>query len=216
MIKKCVVLGISMLFLVSDIFAQSQNNTNLRNQYLGVRYKDYRELRELTKVNSNMINLHYGIALMKKEDKHFLFLSKFENSENYSDDFQLRVIDIKEIPKFNEFYHCVSVKGCSQNGKNDPTLFALAVIEPQKYLTKIVKVWKLDKPTGKILDYTSSGVKCINYSQLAFVSESSWQSSGGGLLLATERFYTGCRLSERRLASFFMLKKTQRLISSNQ
>lgn len=171
MIKKCVLLGISMLFLVNEISAQSQNNTNLRNQYLGVRYKDYRELRELSKVNSNMINLHYGIALMKKEDKHFLFLSRFENSENHSDDFQLKVIDIKEIPKFNEFYHCVSVKGCSQNGKNDPTLFALAVIEPEKYLTKIVKVWKLDKPTGKILDYTSSGVKCINHSQLALVSE---------------------------------------------
>ena len=66
---------------------------------------------------------------------------------------------------------CVSVKGCSQNGKNDPTLFALAVIEPQKYLTKIVKVWKLDKPTGRILDYTSAGVKCVNHSQVALVSE---------------------------------------------
>lgn len=171
MIEKCVLLAISMLFWASEISAQSQNNTNLRNQYLGVRYKDYRELRDLAKVNSNMINLHYGIALMKKDEKHFLFLSKFENSENHSDDFQLKVIDIREIPKFNEFYHCVSVKGCSQNGKNDPTLFALAVIEPEKYLTKIVKVWKLDKQTGKILDYTSSGVKCINHSQLALVSE---------------------------------------------
>lgn len=73
MIEKCLLLAISVLFWVSGISAQSQNNTNLRNQYLGVRYKDYRELRELTKVNSNMINLHYGIALMKKEDKHFLF-----------------------------------------------------------------------------------------------------------------------------------------------
>lgn len=77
---------------------------------------------------------------MKKEDKHFLFLSKFENSVIHSDGFQLRVIDIIEIPKFNEFYHCVTVKGCSQNGEADPTLFALAVIEPQRYLTKIVKV----------------------------------------------------------------------------
>lgn len=171
MIKKCVLLAICVLFSKREIFAQSQNSTNLRNQYLGVRYKDYRELRDLSKINSNMINLHYGIALMKKDEKHFLFLSKFENSENHSDDFQLKVIDIKEIPKFNEFYHCVSVKGCLQNGKNDPTLFALAVIEPEKYLTKIVKVWKLDKPTGKILDYTSSGVKCINHSQLALVSE---------------------------------------------
>ena len=113
MIKKCVLLAVSMLFWASEISAQSQNNTNLRNQYLGVRYKDYRELRDLAKGNSNMINLHYCIALMKKDEKHFLFLSKFENSENHSDDFQLKVIDIREIPKFNEFYHCVSVKGLS-------------------------------------------------------------------------------------------------------
>lgn len=171
MIKKYLVLAVLLLFFMENISAQSQNNANFLKQYLGVRYKDYRELKELTKVNSNMINLHYGIALMKKEDKHFLFLSKFENSETNNNDFQLKVIDVIDIPKFNEFYHCVSVKGCSRNGKNDPTLFALAVIEPQKYLTKIVKVWKLDKPTGKILDFPNTGVKCINYGQLALVNE---------------------------------------------
>ncbi len=151
-----------MLFLAKNISAQSQNSTNLRNQYLGVRYKDYRELADISKINSTMINLHYGIAVMKKEEKHFIFLSKFENSLKNNDDFQLKVIDIIEIPKFNEFYHCVSVKGCSFKGVHDPTLFALAAIESQKYLTKIVKVWKLDKPTGKILDFSNTNVKCLN------------------------------------------------------
>lgn len=171
MTKNYVLIALFSLFGSELSFAQSQNSTNFKKQYLGVRYKDYRELNDITKINSSAINLHYGIALMKKEDKHFLFLSKFENSVNNSDDFQLRVIDIIEIPKFNEFYHCVTLKGCSQNGKTDPTLFALAVIEPQKYLTKIVKVWKLDKPTGKILDFSSAGVKCQNQAQLALVNE---------------------------------------------
>lgn len=170
MYKSYILLIILGLLGVKNTFAQSQNSTNLRKEYLGVRYKDYHELEEITKVNSTMINLHYGIALMKKEEKHFLFLSKFENSLKNNDDFQLKVIDIVEIPKFNEFYHCVSVKGCSFKGVHDPTLFALTAIESQKYLTKVVKVWKLDKPTGRILDFPNTDVKCLNQ-QVALVKE---------------------------------------------
>ncbi len=171
MSKKYTFLVILVLFGVKNIFAQSQNNTTLRNQYLGVRYKDYRELDDILKLNSTMINLHYGVALMKKEDKNYIFLSKFENSLNHHDDFQLKVIEIIELPKYNEFYHCISLKGCSLKGVNDPTLFALAAIEPNKYLTKIVKVWKLDKPTGKISDFPSVGVKCLNQQEAALVNE---------------------------------------------
>ena len=162
MIKNLLLFAVSFMFLVQKNFAQSPNSTNVKNQYLGVRYKDYRELDGILKINSTMINLHYGVAVMKKAEKHFLFLSKFENSLKNNDDFQLKVIEIIEIPKFNEFYHCVAVKGCSFKGILDPTLFALTVLEEQKYLTKIVKVWKLDKPTGKVLDFPNSDIKCLN------------------------------------------------------
>lgn len=168
--KSSILLIILMLFGAKNIVAQSQNSTNLRNQYLGVRYKDYRELEQISKINSTMINLHYGVAVMKKAEKYFLFLSKFENSLKNNDDFQLKVIDIIEIPKFNEFYHCVSVKGCNFKGVHDPTLFALAAMDEQKYLTKIVKVWKLDKPTGKILDFPNTDIKCLNQ-QVVLVKE---------------------------------------------
>jgi hypothetical protein len=171
MSKKYLFLIILVLFWVKNISAQSPNNTNLRNQYLGVRYKDYRELADISKINSTMINLHYGIAVMKKEEKFSIFLSKFENSVNHNDDFQLKVIDIIEVPKYNELYHCISIKGCSFKGINDPTLFALAAIEPQKYLTKIVKVWKLDKPTGKILNFPNTEVKCLNQHEASLVKE---------------------------------------------
>ncbi len=160
--KSYILLLILGIFGAKNILAQSQNNTNVKNLYLGVRYKDYQELADISKVNSTMINLHYGVAVMKKAEKHFLFLSKFENSLKNNDDFQLKVIDIIEIPKFNAFYHCVSVKGCSFRGILDPTLFALAATDEQKYLTKIVKVWKLDKSTGKVLDFPNSDVKCLN------------------------------------------------------
>jgi len=41
--------------------------------------------------------------LMKKEYEHFLLFSKLENFENHSEDFQLNIIEITKIPKFDEF-----------------------------------------------------------------------------------------------------------------
>lgn len=40
---------------------------------------------------------------MKKEYEHFLLFSKLENFENHSEDFQLNIIEITKIPKFDEF-----------------------------------------------------------------------------------------------------------------
>lgn len=159
-------------FADTVLFGQYQKSTNFRQSFVGLRFKDYKELGGLSKINSAAISLHYGIAHLRQGEKHILLLSKFENSTSNSDDFQLKVADVVEIPKFNEYYYSVAVKGCSQNGKNDSSLFALAVSEDQnKYLTKVVKVWKLDKTNGKIVDYPSAGIRCKNNIEKIVVSE---------------------------------------------
>lgn len=149
-------------FLYLENFAQSQKSTNQFVNYVGLRYKDYHELGGFKKINSTAINLHYGVAHLKKENKNLLFLSKFENSNRHNDDFQLKVMDVVELPSFNENYYCVSLKGCSVNGRKDATIFALAQKEEEKYLTKVVRTWKLDRETGKVYNYPSVGVKCLN------------------------------------------------------
>lgn len=147
------------LLLSFNLFSQ----TSLREKYMGVHYKDVEEINELKKISSSVINLHYGVTHVKSDDnKQVLFVSKFENSVNLHDDYQLRIVDVIEIPRFNENYYCVSLKGCSDNGKSDPTIFALAKKDYDKYLTTIVKVWKLDKSRGKLIDYPKLGVKCLN------------------------------------------------------
>lgn len=34
---------------------------------------DYQELKEISKINNDTINLHYGVAVMKKADKDLFF-----------------------------------------------------------------------------------------------------------------------------------------------
>jgi hypothetical protein len=67
MIKRCILLAISERFCENIISVQSQNNTNFRSQYLGLRYKDNRELRKLLKVNSNIVFFYYGIAINRRK-----------------------------------------------------------------------------------------------------------------------------------------------------
>lgn len=158
------LLSTVMLVLVSFLcFSQYQKSTNLKQKLLGDRFKDYNELQGLKKINSTVINLHYGVAHLQKGEKNLLLLTRFENSTRHQDDFELKVIDVIEVPNYNASYYSLAVKGCSQNGRNDATLFALAVNEDsKKYLTKVIKVWKLNKETGKIMDFPNAGVKCIN------------------------------------------------------
>jgi hypothetical protein len=161
--NKALLNTFLLVFVSCLCFGQYQKSTNLRQEFLGNRFKDYNELQGLTKINSTVINLHYGVAHLLKGDKNLLLLSKFENSTRYQDDFELKVIDVVDIPNYNASYYSLAVKGCSLNGKTDATLFALAVNEEsKKYLTKVIKVWKLNKETGKIMDFPNAGVKCIN------------------------------------------------------
>jgi hypothetical protein len=144
-------------------FGQYQKSTNLKQEFLGNRFKDYNELQGLKKINSTVINLHYGVAHLQKNDKNLLLLSKFENSTRHQDDFELKVIDVVEVPNYNTSYYALAVKGCSQNGRSDVTLFALVVNEDsKKYLTRVIKVWKLNKETGRITDFPNVGIRCLN------------------------------------------------------
>ncbi|WP_394995300.1 hypothetical protein [Emticicia sp.] len=63
-----------MAFLYEKIFLY-----NLRIiQILGISIwergtNDYQELKEISKINNDTINLHYGVAVMKKADKDLFF-----------------------------------------------------------------------------------------------------------------------------------------------
>ena len=156
--QKLLFLLVSLiLFSVKISFSQS----DMKGQYLGKKFKDYYEMKELSKISSAAVNLHYGVAHLKKGESDWLFLSTYINSEERLGDFDLKVIDIVALPKI-ETSQKLLLKNCQLNGKDDPTIFAKVLMEDTKYLTKILQVWKVDKPNGKIINFATSGVRCLN------------------------------------------------------
>jgi hypothetical protein len=155
----CLLIGI-ILFSIKVAFSQS----DIKVEYLGKKFKDYYEMKDLTKISSAAVNLHYGVAHLKKDNADWLFLSTYTNSETRPDDFDLKVIDIIALSEIEENTQKLMLKNCQLKGKDDPTIFAQVTMEDKKYLTKILKVWKVDKPNGKIITFSSSGVRCLNNS----------------------------------------------------
>jgi hypothetical protein len=56
-----------------------------------------------------------------------------------TNDYQMRVIDIIEIPPFKEEYFMVKLKNCSLNGRSDSSLFAMVVAEEKKTVKKCLE-----------------------------------------------------------------------------
>ena len=155
--KKNLLLA---LFLIGSFSIFSQQNTPIR---VGNVFKDVSEISGYSNQSSTAVNLHYGVNHIKSNNnEHYLISSKFEDGHLGTNDYQMRVIDIVEIPPFKEEYFMVKLKNCSINGRNNSSLFALVVTEEKRQLKNVLRVWKLNRKTGTLTSIKPEGVTCFN------------------------------------------------------
>lgn len=154
------------LFLTAALPAFSQQNMLIS---VGDVFKDVSEISGYSSKSSTAVNLHYGVNHIKSPtDEHYLISSKFEDGHMGTNDYQMRVVDIVEIPPFKEEYFMVKLKNCSLNGRSNSSLFAMVVAEEKRQLKNVLRVWKLNRKTGKITSIKPEGVSCFNENWVAY------------------------------------------------
>jgi hypothetical protein len=147
-------------FLTIALPALSQQDIRIK---VGDVFKDVSEISGYSSKSSTAVNLHYGVNHIKSpNDEHYLISSKFEDGHMGTNDYQMRVIDIIEIPPFKEEYFMVKLKNCSLNGRSNSSLFAMVVAEEKRQLKNVLRVWTLNKRTGKLTSIKLKGVSCFN------------------------------------------------------
>ncbi|WP_103867605.1 hypothetical protein [Aquimarina sp. I32.4] len=57
----------------------------------------------------------------------------------------------------NLYYHF-----CFKDGKQDEEIIAIAKYEEEEFLTKILKAWRADRKTEKIIEIPVKGIKVEN------------------------------------------------------
>ena len=72
-----------------------------------------------------------------------------------------KVLDYIVIQNYGRDY-VINFVMCELNGKFTPEIAAIAKYENKKYYNKIVKAWKADLESGKILKIDTKGIVCIN------------------------------------------------------
>ena len=113
-----------VLFLMGRFSSLAQQANKLR---VGTVFKD---ISGYVNLSSTAVNLHYGVNYVKTfADNHYLVVSKFEDGHLGTNDYQMRVVEVTDIPPFREEYFSIKLKNCSLNGHQDPALFALVVSE---------------------------------------------------------------------------------------
>lgn len=153
-------------FLTCPTILLSQQDGKLR---VGTAFKDISEISGYENKASTAVNLHYGVNHIKSyNNDHYLVSSKFEDGEMRTNDYQMRVVNVVELPPYREEYFTVKLKNCYLNGRADASLFALVVDEQKRQLKNILKVWKLDRRTGIITSAQTKGVSCYNENWVAY------------------------------------------------
>lgn len=154
------------LFLMSPSILLAQQGDRLR---VGTAFKDISEIAGYESKASTAINLHYGVNHIKSyNDDHYLVSSRFEDGHMGTNDYQMRVVDIIEIPPFKEEYFVVKLKNCSINGRSNSSIFALAVAEEKRQLKNVLRVWTLNRKTGTLTSIKPDGVTCFNENWVAY------------------------------------------------
>jgi hypothetical protein len=154
------------LFLITFFPALSQQNTHIQ---VGDVFKDVSEISGYSSQSSTAVSLHYGVNHIKSpNNEHYLISSKFEDGHMGTNDYQMRVVDIIEIPPFKEEYFMVKLKNCSLNGRSNSSLFAMVVAEEKRQLKNVLRVWTLNRRTGLFNSIKPVGVSCFNENWVAY------------------------------------------------
>lgn len=159
-------ITILALFLTKYFSLAAQQAEQLR---IGTAFKDISEIYGYQNLSSTAVNLHFGVNHVKTfTDNHYFVVSKFEDGHLGTNDYQMRVVGVVDIPQFREEYFSVKLKNCSLSGRLDDSLFAMVVTEEKRQLNNVLKAWKLNRKTGELISISTNGVSCYNENWVAY------------------------------------------------
>ena len=101
----------------------------------------------------------HAFKLYKENDFIFLVLHKEIGRDGKHAVWQ--VLDYIKIKNYGKDY-TFNYVGCELNGKNAPEIATITKYQDKEFLDKIVKAWKADLKSGKIVEIDAKGIVCFN------------------------------------------------------
>lgn len=107
-------------------------------------------------------DFEYGIGWLQSANENMIILEKFIDQPDGKTKYQ--VVDTIMVPKYGPGEY-ISYCNCYANDVFDSRLIALVKVNEGPYYTEIIKAWRADARSGKIIPILDTkGIKCTNES----------------------------------------------------
>ena len=146
-------------YATTPLVSQRQGSRN----YIGLRYRtlpgNLQGLGGWT-IGSPFSSPEYSVSHVQQGKKQMLWLELILSRDNAGKPL-FEVKDVLNLPSLKSTEQLASV-GCLVNGKRDPEVIAIAVLEDTEYWGKIRRAWRANRRTTRFEEISPRNIACEN------------------------------------------------------
>lgn len=134
--------------------------------YIGLKYRDLPS--GLESRNGWVLGLQkngdfsYVVSQVSDHKKGMVWLNRALGHDLATGKANVLVVDVVELPTLPKSQVFMGNNFCSQNGKRDENLMAIAEATNTQHRTKIYRAWKVDRAKERIEAINPKGIVCEN------------------------------------------------------
>jgi hypothetical protein len=153
------------VFIFTLGFLSCTNNLHTdKNSIFLKQYRDineFEDFKDFTQISSAIIGetnkFDFSIAQIKNKELNVILLNKVVPGLKST----FEILDTLQIRNLKETEY-ISYQLCRKDSINDSEIIAVVLFEDTEYFTKVLKAWRANRKTGKIIEIETTGIDCMN------------------------------------------------------
>lgn len=145
-------------------FSCTNNQQTDKNSIFSKQYRDINEFecfKDFNQISSAIIGepnkFDFGIAQIKNKELNVILFNKVVPGLKAT----FEILDTLQIRNLKETEY-ISYQLCRKDSINDSEIIAVVLFEDTEYYTEVLKAWRANRKTGKIIEIETTGIDCMN------------------------------------------------------
>jgi len=152
----------TVLIFTLGFFSCTNSQQTDKNSIFLKQYRDINEFecfKDFTEISSAIIGnkFDFGIAQIRNKELNVIIFDKVVPGLKST----FEILDTLQIRNLKETEY-ISYQLCRKDTINDSEIIAVVLFDDTEYFTKVLKAWRANRKTGKIIEIETTGIDCMN------------------------------------------------------
>jgi hypothetical protein len=138
---------------------QTDKNSIFSKQYRDINefecFKDFKEISSAIIGETNKFD--FGISQITNKKLNVIIFDKVVPGLKST----FEILDTLQIRNLKKTEY-ISFQLCRKDSINDSEIIAVVLFDDTEYFTKVLKAWRANRKTGKIIEIETTGIDCMN------------------------------------------------------